>query len=345
MKVKWGVLGSGGIANRRTIPEGIIPAENGELTAVYDIDQSQNRAIAEKYGAHAFSSEEGLLASDCDAIYIATPVDLHCQETLRASESGKHILCEKPLGLTVKDAETMLEACAQKGVRLGTGLMMRFHAYHREMQRMVQSGAIGKPVYGRAQLSCWYPPIENAWRQDPKSGGGGSLIDLGSHCIDLLEMFLGKVSRVSCFTGNLVHSYASEDSATVMLEFANGAKGTVDNFFNVPDASSKNRLEIYGSKGSILAEGTIGQGDAGEMSALLQEVPAGYEAQQERGEGNVLCLSPAPINTYKAEIEAFSQAILDGTTPPVDGDAGVWSQKVLAACYRSAQTGQVVGVE
>ena len=94
-------------------------------------------------------------------------------------------------------------------------------------------------------------------------------MDMGSHCIDLLEMFFGKARSVSCFINNVVHSYKSEDSAVVSIFFENGALGTVDTYFCIPDNSSKNILELYGSGGSIIARGTIGQGPAGEMTAYL----------------------------------------------------------------------------
>jgi len=202
---------------------------------------------------------------------------------------------------------------------------------------------LGTLVLARAQLSCWYPPIAGAWRQNPQQGGGGSLIDMGGHCIDLLEMFFGPIRKVSCFIGNLVHNYASEDAAVVLMEFRNGAKGIVDACFCIPDDSSKNRLELYGSSGSILAEGTIGQGEAGEMTAILPDANLDYDAQQMRREGNILRIQPHPVNTYSAEVEAFSQAVPDGGEPPVGGAAaGLWSQKVLAACYESARTGLAV---
>ena len=342
MKTKWGVLGSGGIARRRTIPEGITQADNAELAAVFDVDAAANREVAEEFGAAACASEEELLAGDCQVIYVATPANLHCDQVMRAAEAGKHVLCEKPLGMTVEEGECMAAVCRDKGVKLGVGFMMRFHTQHRAALELVEAGKIGTPVYARAQLSCWYPPIEGAWRQDPASGGGGSLMDMGGHCIDLLEMFFGPVAKVMCLTGNLVQDYASEDTAAALLEFKNGAKGIVDNLFNVPDESSKNRLELYGSKGSILADGTIGQGDGGEMAAYLQEVPTGYDAQQARRDGGRFVIAPTPVNTYRAEVEAFSQAVLDDTDPPVGADLGVWSQQVLAACYESAETGQAV---
>jgi predicted dehydrogenase len=209
--------------------------------------------------------------------------------------------------------------------------------------KLVREGRLGALVFGRAQLSCWYPPL-NAWRQDPALGGGGSLMDMGSHCIDLLELFFGPVRRVYCRIGNLVQGYRSEDTAVVLLEFADGAKAIVDSLYNVPDASSKNRLEIYGSHGSVLAEGTIGQGAIGEMTAYLEETIQGYEAQQVRDLAGGVPIIPTPVNMYRAEIEAFSDAILDGTAPPVGPEAGLWSQRVMAACYESAATGQAAPV-
>jgi len=344
MKTKWAVSGSGGIAFRRTIPEGIMKATNAELVAVYDVDATVNQNVAETFGAVACKSEQELMDSDCDVVYIATPVEFHCDQVIRAAEAGKHVFCEKPLGLTVAQAEKMVAVSQANSVKLGVGFMMRFHAYHKESLRLLKEGRIGKPVFGRAQLSCWYPPIEGAWRQDPARGGGGSLIDMGSHCIDLLELFFGRTHKLSCFIGNLVHDYGSEDSAIVMLEFENGAIGVVDNLFNVPDESSKNRLELYGSQGSILAEGTIGQGEAGDMIGRFQESGKGYDAEQIRAGIGGVRIAPNPVNMYQAEIEAFSKAVVDDTQPPVGGEVGLWSQKVVEACYTSAKTGRVISL-
>ena len=345
MKTKWAVLGSAGIARRRTIPEGIAKACNAELTAVFDANPDANADVAGQFGAVACASEEALLASDADIVYIATPAWLHCEQTLRAAAAGKHVFCEKPLGMTVDEGARMVRACDDAGVRLGTGFMMRFHAQHQAALRLVRAGRLGTPVLGRAQLSCWYPPIDGAWRQIPEQGGGGSLMDLGGHCIDLLEMFFGRVRSVMCVSGSLVQRYASEDTAVVLLEFESGAKGVVDCLFNVPDASSRNRLELYGSLGSILAEGTIGQGEAGAMTAHLEDGTGEYAAQQERGVDGGFSIAPKPVNMYRAEVEAFSQAVLGGTPPPVGGGDGCWSQKVLAACYESAKIGARVVVE
>ena len=119
---------------------------------------------------------------------------------------------------------------------------------------------------------------------------------------------------------------------------------TVDAFFCMPDAASKNVLELYGSNGSILAKGTIGQGEAGEMTAFIEEADAGYDAQQARAATEGQSLAPPPVNMYRAEIEAMSKAILEGGACPIDAEAGLRSQLILTACYESARTGQAVTI-
>lgn len=344
-KIKWGVIGSGGIARRRTIPEGIIPAENAMLVSVYDINLGINTVVAKEFHAMAAQSIQELIDSDVDVIYVASPVNLHLEHVIACAKAKKHVFCEKPLGLSVKEANKMAQVCKEEGVLLGTGFLMRFLSQHQAALKLIQEGKLGKPVYGRAQLSCWYPPIKQAWRQAPSSGGGGSLMDMGSHCIDLLEMFFGKINRVSCYINNSVHDYSSEDSAIVSLFFENGALGSVDAFFCIPDNSSKNVLELYGSKGSILARGTIGQGLSGEMSAYLEDDKSEYNANQERNNIDGFLINPIPVNTYRAEIEEFSSAILEKRKPKNNVAIGLQSQKVLAACYESAKTGKVVNVD
>ena len=343
-KIKWGVIGSGGIAKRRTIPEGISKANNAELSVVFDIDAQANAEVAKDFGARQAASIGEMLDADIEAVYIATPAHLHSDQVRASAKAGKHVLCEKPLGMMVAEAEEMIEVCKQAGAKLGCAFMMRFVAQHQHALRLIKEVRLGTPTYARAQLSCWYPPIEGAWRQDPTTGGGGALIDMGGHCIDLLEMFFGKVAKVCCFINNTVQDYKSEDSAVAMLFFENGALGSVDTFFCIPDNSSKNVLELYGSKGSIIAKGTIGQGSAGEMVAFLEQDGKDYDARQARIEAQRIIIAPELVNTYQAEIEEFSQAIIDDREPLISGELGLRSQKVLTACYESARSGKVIEV-
>jgi len=324
------------------IPEGIVPASNAVLDAI--LSPASGEAVAKEFGVTACCDEAEFLSKSIDVVYVATPVHLHCGQVIRAARAGKHVFCEKPMGLNPLEAEQMVRACDECGVKLGVGFMMRFHSQHQEALRLIQQGEIGKPVFGRAQLGCWYPPIAGAWRQNLTLGGGGALADLGCHAIDLLEFFLGRVSRVAAMTGRCMHQYPVEDIGTVLLEFSNGAQGVVESLFNVPDKCVLNRLELYGSSGSIFAERTIGQGDHGEM-VLRSGRPTNYDAEQQRQEDEAGHeIGATAQNIYRAQVEAFSQSLLDGTNPPVDGKAGLWNQRVLAACYESARNGAVVNL-
>ncbi|MBE0656177.1 MAG: Gfo/Idh/MocA family oxidoreductase [Bryobacteraceae bacterium] len=342
--VRWGVIGAGGIARRRTIPEGIAAAGNARLDSVFDINQAANAEVAAQYDAAAVESVEALLARDIDAVYIASPAREHRVHALACARAGKHTLCEKPLGMSIGEAEEMAGAAQAAGVLFGTAFMMRFHTQHLAAKRLIDEGRLGKIAYARAQLSCWYPPIPGAWRQDPATGGGGSLIDMGGHCIDLLETLLGPAARVSCFIRNTVHEYKSEDSAVVLLEFASGALGTVDTFFCITDEGSRNALELHGSMGSVVAEGTLGQAPQGRMTAILKESSGGYDAGQARDAGGDIEIAPEPRSLYLAEIEAFSRAVLTNSQPEAGAKAGIRSQQVIAACYESARTGRAAEV-
>lgn len=338
MAIGWGVIGVGGIASRRTIPEGILPARGARLAAVMDADAGRAKAAAERFGnVPWFTEVEPLLArGDVEAVYIATPTIAHAPQALAAITAGKHVLVEKPLAMSVAEGRRIAAAAKRKGVVAGTGFMMRHHGAHVRIKQLIEEGAIGKPVMGRAQLSCWYPPIEGAWRQDPKLGGGGAFADMGNHCLDLLEMFLGRTTEVHAFIGNLVHDYPSEDTAVVTFRFQSGALGIVDNLFNVPDEASKNVLEIYGSGGGIRCEGTIGQTPGG--SARLVSVRAGaYDARQQRAAAREREVPFRKVNTYRAEIEDFTRAIRTGGRPAVPIEDGLWNLRVVEAAYRSAR--------
>ncbi|MGC8972146.1 MAG: Gfo/Idh/MocA family protein, partial [bacterium] len=175
--INWGVIGCGGIAYRRTIPEGIKKAKNARLVAVMDVDKDKAREAGEKFGVEYYTNIEDILSdARIQAVYIATPVYLHKDQVVKSALAGKHILCEKPLALNSKEAESAIEICKKNNVKLGVGYMMRFHSLHNKAKEMIKNGELGEIVFARAQLSCWYPPISGAWRQDPTLGGGGSLI-------------------------------------------------------------------------------------------------------------------------------------------------------------------------
>lgn len=338
MKIKWGVIGCGGIADRRTLP-GMMLADNAELIAVMDANKAAADACKEKYNAkYAFDKMEDVLAIDeIQAVYIASPVFCHKEQAMAAADAGKDILIEKPVGLTAAEAEEIAAYCESKGVKLGVGFMMRFHAYHQKMKEIVESGKIGEVVSARAQLTCWYPEMENCWRQDMKLSGGGAMMDMGVHCIDLIRYITGlEVKEAAGLVGNQVFNYSVEDAGGVIMRLSNGAVAYVDANFNIPDAAAKCKIEFYGTKGSIFAQGTISQVEGGEIEVLCTDDSLGYDANQDRTDVAPMEVNVEFGNMYTKEIEAFGRAVAGEAGIPITAADAIASQKVVEAAYASS---------
>jgi len=339
-KVKFGVIGAGGIALRKTIPA-MLESANCDLVAVMDVCDVDNIAASLKL-EKAYSTEAELLDDPAiEAVYIASPAGLHRNQIVAAAERGKHVLCEKPLTLSVAESESAVAACRANGVFLQEGYMMKFHGAHAAIRQLIDAGKIGKVVSMRGQLSCWYPPIPGAWRQDPDKGGGGALIDMATHLYDLLEYFGGPIRRVMAMTGNLVQDYKSEDAATTLLEFAGGAHATVDTFFCVPDEASRTRLEIYGSAGSIFTEGTIGQSTGGTAEGIFDLGAGGYDATQNKDVVRAFEPIDFPqVNPYTAECDYFAECILNAREPEINNaENALHIMRVTELAYASAREG------
>ncbi|MHB9035984.1 MAG: Gfo/Idh/MocA family protein [Armatimonadota bacterium] len=347
--VKWGIIGCGGIARRRMIPA-LPECKNSTVVAVMDVNKAATNEVSAQIGTKAYYTEADLLAdSDVQAVYIATPVFLHHKQVIDAAKAGKHVLVEKPIALTVGEAEEMIAACKKAGVFFTEGYMMKYQALHQKAREMVSRGEIGKVVFARAQLSCWYPDMAGAWRQDPKLGGGGALIDMATHCYDLLQYIIGSpVKEVSAFTDTLTFEYPVEDSSTTMLRFENGAHAVVDAFFNVPDCAGQDRLEVYGNKGSIQAEETIGQAATGKMVAYLSDSSRDYDPAQAKSSLDVSVreIDYVPVNMYAAELDYLSECIESGNAPAINtGEDALRILKIAKAAYESSVTRQVVALD
>ncbi len=336
-KLKWGVIGCGGIADRRTLP-GMMLTDNCELYAVMDTNPELAEAVKKKYGAkYAFTNEADLLALDeVEAVYIASPVFCHKAQAMAAMKARKHILLEKPLGITVADSQEIIKACNIANIKLGVGFMMRYHAYHQAMKELIAKGTLGDIVSMRAQFTCWYPEIEGAWRQDKSKSGGGALIDLGVHCIDLL-MYISGLDAVECmgYADTQTFKYNVDDSASVIMKMNNGALAYVDVNFNMPDSAAKCPLEFYGTKGSMIATGTLSQEEGGRVEVLVCPEDTGYDAQQNRSLVEPMNLEVEFGNMYAKELSAFADAVLNDTVPPVNGENTILVQKVIESIYTS----------
>ncbi len=339
MKIKWGVIGCGGIADRRTLP-GMMLAENAELIAVMDANKEAADRCKDKYNAkYAFDTVEELLALDeIQAVYIASPVFCHKEQAFAAAKAKKDILIEKPVGLTAAEAEEIADFCETQGVKLGVGFMMRFHAYHEKMKEIVSSGKIGEIVSARAQFTCWYPEMENCWRQDIKLSGGGALMDMGVHCIDLIRYITGlEVKEAAGICGNQIFKYSVEDAGAVIMRLENGAIAYVDAAFNIPDEAAKCKLELYGTKGSIFAQGTLSQVEGGTIEVLCADDSAGYDAAQNRSIAQPMDVQVEFGNMYTKEITYFGEAVVGKREVPITAADAIASQKVVEAAYQSNQ--------
>ena len=333
MKLKWGIIGCGGIADRRTLP-GMMLSETSECYAVMDSNPKAAEACKEKYGAKFATTDynEILAMPEVDCVYIASPVFCHKEQAL--AEAKKHILLEKPLGLTTEESLEIIEACEENGVKLGVGFMMRYHAYHKAIKEVVEKGTIGDIVSMRAQFTCWYPDIEGAWRQDKKLSGGGAFVDLGVHCIDLLQYISGlQAVEVTGFSATQTFNYNVDDSTAMVMRMNNGALGIVDVNFNIPDSAANNPLEFYGTKGSIIAVGTLGQEEGGNVKILACPEVGGYDAKQSRSTVEPVELKVDFGNMYTKEIDAFASAVINNTELPVNGRNTLSVQKIIDAVY------------
>ncbi len=347
--VRWGVIGSGGIAARRTIPEAQQMVSNAQIVSVMNRTAERAREVAEQFGIpHWCDTERELLEQDLDAVYIATPQHLHCRQTVQAAQAGKHILCEKPMAVSMHEVHQMESACTKAGVKFMVGFCMRNNVYNRKARELVQSGALGQIVMGRAQLTCWYPPIPGAWRQDISRSHGGALIDMGTHCLDLLEWIMGaRIVEVAGFQDRMTHQYPTkiEDASTIVVRLSNGSHGIVDNYFNLPDAAAQNMLELHGTKGSIVGQGTIGQDPTGTMFSIIQSEETGYSAEQVRDVAagrEEYHLEGKGI--YGQMVETFSRCILEGREPPAGLEDGRRSVRLVEAIYRAVAEKRVVRV-
>lgn len=336
-KIKWGVIGCGGIADRRTIP-GMVLAENAELVAVMDKDPDRTEQVRQKYNVkYAYTDEKELLQqADIDAVYIATPVFCHKEQVFLAADAGKHILLEKPMGVTTEEAAEMLAYCEKKGVKLGVGFMMRFHAVHQRIKEEIKKGALGEIVSAYAKFNCWSPVLPVKWRQTKTFSGGGAMMDMGIHCIDLLQYFTDmKAKEVVGLSGNQIFTYPdTEDTATALMRMENGALFTVEANFNIPDSIGGCKFEIYGTKGSLVAEGTVGQVESGRVVLT----------QQNENQAVSETLDYISGNMYTKEIEAFSKAILEESQVPVTASEAIYNQKIVEAVYESQESGKRISL-
>jgi predicted dehydrogenase len=330
--VRWGIIGAGDIAERVMAPA-MRAAPQSELVAVTRRDRAAAEAFAARHGARrAYDNIEALLRDpDVDAVYIATPVVRHCPDTLAAAAHGKHILCEKPLALTVAEGEQMRAACAAAGVQFMTCFYQRFNARHRQIRALLAAGAIGQVTAARWNFSGRSADRPGAWRQDPAEAGGGCYMDNASHCVDLLRFLLGEIVAVSAFVDTLAACYAVEDTATSILRLASGAHAVITSYWSTGDPADErnSRLEIFGTEGAIVSTPLHDKFSRGRLTVATSagEQHFTYEA-----------------STHVALLAEFAAALAEQRPPAITVDDGLAALRTVQAVYESARTGATVGV-
>lgn len=326
MIVRWGVIGASGVANRRGMPA-INLAKGNQLQALMVRDIQRAKKLAEEHGAKAYyDSIEDLLSDDqIDAVHIATPVYLHCEHVILSAEYGKHILCEKPMALNVDECQRMISACKSNGVMLQVCFLLRFHPCFQEIKLLIDNGTLGEIVEARVALLKSYNIEEGLWRRDPEKSGGGVLMDMGSHAIDLICYLLGDVSEVFMLSSSKFKNWEVEDTATVMLKMKNGANAIADMSYSVP--FSESTLEVYGTEGTILAYSGKG----------YQE----YNVKFYTKDGEKEEFKPSE-NLYKNLFEHYNRCLNGEEYPIADGVWGLKNIEIINSAYESARIGKAI---
>ncbi|HEX3822331.1 MAG TPA: Gfo/Idh/MocA family oxidoreductase [Candidatus Sulfotelmatobacter sp.] len=244
--MNWLVIGIGDITKRRVIPA--IQAEpRSDLYGVVTRDPAK----ASPYNTRAFKTlDEALTDPQIEAVYVGTPVFLHGPQTIQSLKAGKHVLCEKPLAMNEAEARSMVQAAEEANKFFGVAYYRRFYPKIQRAKQLIEAGAIGKPVMAELANHMWFDGTgARGWLFDPVKSGGGPLFDIASHRIDVLNYLFGRPSSVKAQLSNVVHHYAVEDNATVMIEYENGVRGVVDVRWH--SKIHRDECRIRGTEGEI----------------------------------------------------------------------------------------------
>ena len=315
--LNWVVVGIGDITSRRVIPA-ILAEPRSRLYGIVTRNPSKAQPFSNS-GARVWTDlSQALADSDVDAVYVGTPVFLHAQQTIAALETGKHVLCEKPLGMHYGEACAMLDASRRTGRLFGAAYYRRFYPKVQRAKQLMSEGAIGQPVLAEANCHSEWPD-ENGprgWLLDPIKAGGGPLYDIASHRIDLMNYWFGRPVRVAAQLGNAVHAGRVEDNATVLIEYASGARGIVDVRWH--SQVFRDQCRIIGTEGEL------------NLTPL---------SEPDFAHGVVVEQLPAHDNIHYPCIEAFVAGVLDGTPLLASGEAGSWTDWVTGQACAYNETG------
>jgi 1,5-anhydro-D-fructose reductase (1,5-anhydro-D-mannitol-forming) len=331
-KLGWGLIGASDIAKTRMI-EAINGDPDSAVVAVVSASEERAKRYAAENGIpRSYTSVAAVLADpEVDIVYISTTNERHKQEVTLAAHSGKHVLCEKPLALTVQDAREMLETCQQAHVILGTNHHLRNAVTHRALRRLIKEGAIGTPLAARVFHAVYLPPRLQGWRLDKPEAGGGVILDITVHDADVLHFALDdNAEEVVAISGQQGLAQSGlEDAVMGAIRFRSGLLAQFHDAFTIKNA--RTGFEVHGSDGSLIGE-----------DVMTQE-PQGRLFLQREGKREEVDLG-SHENLYAHQVRHFNAAVHGQGKPFTTGEDGVRSLAVAMAVLESTKTGQRVPV-
>ncbi len=322
MTVRWGILGCGDIA-RKSVAKSIQDDPNGTLVAACRRTRSKLDSFCADYDVPlAFNSADELIASDqVDAIYIATPVHLHHPHTLAVAAAGKHVLVEKPMALSPRECEAMVEACRAADVRLGVAYYRRFYPMARRIEQLLREGVIGTTLAITVATATPFkiaPGEDGYFRALWAEGGGGALMDIGSHRLNLLLHLFGPVADVQARCETLAADYETDDCATTLLRFESGPHATLHCLFGT--TAGVDSFRVIGTRGQIIADPLNG--------SRLELQTDGERTTESR---------PRDMPVHAAQIVDFTAAINERRDPLVNGEEGLEANRLMQRIYDASR--------
>ncbi|PZU89915.1 MAG: fructose reductase [Shinella sp.] len=331
MTVRWGLIGASTIAREWVI--GAIRAAGGEVVSVMSTNAERGQAYAAENGIpKAVTSVEELLGdASVDAVYISTTNELHAPQAIAAAKAGKHVLCEKPLALSLEDAHAMAKVAADAGVILATNHHLRNAASHKAMHQAIVDGRIGKPLSARVFHAVYLPPHLQGWRLDKPQAGGGVILDITVHDADTLRFVLGEnpVEVIAFSQAGGMGKAGLEDAVMGVIRFESGLIAQFHDGFTTKFAETG--FEVHGTEGSLIARNVMTQKPVG--TVVLRDASGEHELHLDQH------------NHYETALEAFHAAVAGRGKPSATAEDGIWSLATGLAVVEAAKSGHAVKVE
>ena len=332
----FGILGCGLISEMHA--DAIKQIDDAIIYGAFDSNEIAKNNFCKKHNVQAFESiEEFIRCEEIDAICICLPSGLHYPMAMQCIENKKHVVIEKPMALSSEQAENLIKAAEKQGVFVSVISQLRYTEAIREAKRILDSGKMGTVTLGNAIMKYWRSEEyyqSSQWRGTWEMDGGGALMNQGIHGIDLLQYLMGRVVSVSAYAKTLVHNIETEDTLTAVLEYENGAIGTIQATTSVFPGYGR-RIEIHGSNGSlVLCEDSIEVCDVEGEEYICSK----------KNEVHASASRPDGINSslHAKQLGDFVQSVEKGEKPWIDALEGKKSVDIICAIYQSAKTGKKV---